>query len=120
MARNWAFKLERMSVDQRRLAEKFINEILFEGEVGSLHRHSVIINPSQANPSWSHRQHSPALIPHTPSLIQNILQPSHTPSTEYGTLWNTQQSVSGQIPSPSTQTNGSTVKIEKVETTAKF
>ncbi|CAH2208356.1 jg25629, partial [Pararge aegeria aegeria] len=30
MARNWAFKLERMSAEQRRLAEKFINEILFE------------------------------------------------------------------------------------------
>lgn len=28
MARHWAFKLERMSVEQRRMAEKFINEIL--------------------------------------------------------------------------------------------
>jgi len=30
MARHWAFKLERMSVEQRRLVEKFINKILFE------------------------------------------------------------------------------------------
>lgn len=49
MARNWAFKLERMSGEQRRLAEKFINEILFEGEEGNLHRHSVvIISPSDS------------------------------------------------------------------------
>lgn len=46
MARHWAFKLERMSVEQRRLAEKFITEILSEEE-GNLHRHSVIINLSQ-------------------------------------------------------------------------
>lgn len=44
MARHWAFKLERMSVEQRRLAEKFINEILFEGEE-NLQRYSVVINP---------------------------------------------------------------------------
>ncbi|XP_014367364.2 uncharacterized protein LOC106717918 [Papilio machaon] len=46
MATNWAYKLERMTANQRRLAEKFINEILFEGEEGNLNRHSVVINPN--------------------------------------------------------------------------
>lgn len=44
MATNWAYKLERMTPNQRRLAEKFINEILFEGEEGNLNRNSVVIN----------------------------------------------------------------------------
>lgn len=52
MVRHWAFKLQRMSEEQRRLAEKVINEILFEGEEGNFHRHSVVINPSQAAPIW--------------------------------------------------------------------
>lgn len=71
MARNWAFKLERMTAEQRRLAEKFINEILFEGEEGNLRRHSVIINPNNQYP-----------IPSSPSSVPYIQSPiSHTQST---------------------------------------
>jgi hypothetical protein len=89
MARQRAFKLERMSVEQKRLAEKFINEILFEGEEGNLHRHSVVINPSQATPilntlppisyTPSHILQTPSPIPQTPSPIPQTPSPNlHT------------------------------------------
>lgn len=44
IARTWTHKLKRLQREQRLLAEKFINEILFEAESGTLHRGSVHIN----------------------------------------------------------------------------
>ncbi|KAM7359042.1 uncharacterized protein ACRADG_003789 isoform 1-T1 [Cochliomyia hominivorax] len=44
LARTWTFKLKRLPKEQRLLAEKFINDILFEAESGSLHRGSMQLN----------------------------------------------------------------------------
>ncbi|XP_013101146.2 uncharacterized protein LOC106082932 [Stomoxys calcitrans] len=44
LTRTWAYKLKRLPRDQRLFAEKFINDILFEAESGTLHRGSMQIN----------------------------------------------------------------------------
>ncbi|XP_075160476.1 uncharacterized protein LOC142233436 [Haematobia irritans] len=44
LTRTWAFKLKRLPRDQRLFAEKFINDILFEAESGTLHRGSMQLN----------------------------------------------------------------------------
>ncbi|XP_054747168.1 uncharacterized protein LOC129252984 [Anastrepha obliqua] len=41
---SWAVKLERMAPNQRILCEKFVEDILFEGQMGTLHRNSLQIN----------------------------------------------------------------------------
>ncbi|XP_023294757.2 uncharacterized protein LOC111677794 [Lucilia cuprina] len=41
---SWAVKFKNMSPKQRLYADKFINEILFEGQLGMLHRNSMILN----------------------------------------------------------------------------
>ncbi|XP_017864335.1 PREDICTED: uncharacterized protein LOC108614637 [Drosophila arizonae] len=46
IARTWTYKLKRLPREQRLLAERFINEILFEAESNNLHRGSVQINNS--------------------------------------------------------------------------
>lgn len=46
IARTWTHKLKRLPREQRLLAERFINEILFEAESSNLHRGSVQINNS--------------------------------------------------------------------------
>ncbi|XP_016925868.2 uncharacterized protein [Drosophila suzukii] len=46
IARTWTHKLKRLPREQRLLAERFINEILFEAESNNLHRGSVQINNS--------------------------------------------------------------------------
>lgn len=40
----WCVKLDRMVPEQRLLAEKFVEDILFEGQLGTLNRNSVVIN----------------------------------------------------------------------------
>lgn len=78
-----------MSAEQRRLAEKFINEILFEGEEANLRRHLVIINPSSqysitSTPSpvphiQSPISHTQSPVPQTPSPVPHIQSPiAHT------------------------------------------
>ncbi|XP_063623067.1 uncharacterized protein LOC134795167 [Cydia splendana] len=44
LAHIWSQKLEKMEPMQRLLAEKAINDVLFEAELGNLNRHSVKIN----------------------------------------------------------------------------
>uniref|UniRef100_A0A1A9UVS1 MADF domain-containing protein n=1 Tax=Glossina austeni TaxID=7395 RepID=A0A1A9UVS1_GLOAU len=44
LARTWTYKLKRLPRDQRLLAEKFISDVLFEAESGTLHRGSMQLN----------------------------------------------------------------------------
>jgi hypothetical protein len=58
----WAYKLKCMKPDQRRFAEKYVNNILLEGELEALHRNSVKINDSPStsvslSPSNSDHHH---------------------------------------------------------------
>lgn len=47
LAKVWAYKLKSLTSDQKLLAEKFINDILFEAQMGKLTRHSVKIRGSE-------------------------------------------------------------------------
>lgn len=42
VGRNLAAKLRSMRMDQRIIAEKLVNDIIFEGQLGNLHRDSSI------------------------------------------------------------------------------
>ncbi|XP_055625146.1 uncharacterized protein LOC129777318 [Toxorhynchites rutilus septentrionalis] len=63
IAAAWGVELKKMEPIQQMLAKKFINEILFEGQMGTLHRDSVVIN----NPPRSF----------TPVNVEYISSPSH-------------------------------------------
>lgn len=137
IARNWAFKLERMSAEQRRLAEKFINEILFEGEKGNLRRHSVIINQSSQYSLTSSPypvpyiqspiSHTQSPVPQTPSPVPYIQSPiaqtqapvpqaSRLIPTEQAYLSDTEQPVVIHIPDTQTNENSPT----EADTAAKY
>lgn len=40
----WAIKLKKLDETQRKYAEKFINDILFEAEMGTLHRNAMSLH----------------------------------------------------------------------------
>lgn len=52
IASGWGIELSKMTPNQQLYAKKCIDDILFEGRLGNLHRHSVSINhlPSPLNP----------------------------------------------------------------------
>lgn len=47
----WGEKLLQLHPQQRNLAEKAVNDVLFEASQGTLHRHSVKINEGFSYPS---------------------------------------------------------------------
>lgn len=57
MGEVYAAKLRKMTPEQQLYADRFINDILFEGQLGNLHRDSIILRRSRASTPYS--QHSP-------------------------------------------------------------
>ncbi len=53
VAAAWAVELRKMDPQQQLFAKKAINEILFEGQMGTLHRSSVEINVSRVATPYS-------------------------------------------------------------------
>ena len=52
MARGYALKLSKMEPMQRLLADKLINDVLLEGQLGTLTRHSsIFVEPQETNAS---------------------------------------------------------------------
>ncbi|XP_065360663.1 uncharacterized protein LOC135954421 [Calliphora vicina] len=103
IARTWTFKLKRLPREQRLLAEKFINDILFEAESGSLHRGSMQLNAmepyvrfeeSQNDDSSQEKPQSPNAISTTTNstnAVQSLEQaateaPSHHSPIEVGNM----------------------------------
>uniref|UniRef100_A0A2M4APL3 Putative alcohol dehydrogenase transcription factor myb/sant-like protein n=1 Tax=Anopheles triannulatus TaxID=58253 RepID=A0A2M4APL3_9DIPT len=62
LARAWRTDYEKLSPDQQLYAKKFISDILFEGQLGALHRNSVTVNdPPPPQPIITHLQCAPLI-----------------------------------------------------------
>ncbi|CAG4961444.1 unnamed protein product [Parnassius apollo] len=48
IAKSWAIKLSRLAHDQKRYAEKIVNDVLFEGAMGTLTRNGVRFLPASS------------------------------------------------------------------------
>lgn len=88
IAKGWGVEYEKMSASQQLYAKKFIDDILFEGRLGNLDRHSITINnPPQSIATPNHPQyiHPPGYIPFSharsaPSTPFNSYPPIPSPS----------------------------------------
>ncbi|XP_014271045.1 uncharacterized protein [Halyomorpha halys] len=67
VAKFWASKLKALVPMQKKLAERAINEILFEADLGTLHRNSLQINYIREQPS--------ATTPHSSELLPVVSNP---------------------------------------------
>ncbi|KAF5279079.1 hypothetical protein FQA39_LY05757 [Lamprigera yunnana] len=78
IASAWAVELQKMKPQQQLFAKKAINYILFEGQMGSLHRDSIQINClSRTSTPSTTMQQSPIYYDtlHAPSLISGYMEP---------------------------------------------
>lgn len=82
----WGVKFVRMTNDQRILCEKFVEDILFEGQMGTLYRHSVNEpNCCHATPITYHsRGNSTSLVQHFTSYFNDV-DTSQSPLANYFT-----------------------------------
>lgn len=53
IAAAWAAEVRKMDSQQQLFAKKAINDIIFEGQMGTLHRNSVEINATRASTPYS-------------------------------------------------------------------
>ncbi|XP_031335337.1 uncharacterized protein LOC116165170 isoform X1 [Photinus pyralis] len=97
LACHWAETLDRLDPTQRLYAKKAINDVLFEAELGNLHRHAVQINTATYMPylrSPRISQHSPQPSPHS---SQPSPPPPHSPQSS---PYSPQPSPDSSQPSP--------------------
>lgn len=128
LTRTWAYKLKRLPRDQRLFAEKFINDILFEAESGTLHRGSMQINAfepyvrfddSQADDNTSNstihdKSQSPQVVnnnsPNTTGAAMPIQPPGHSTNSQSRDMMDIKSGIdlhdNSTIPSVENESNG--------------
>lgn len=90
IAKVWASKLKTLDSNQKLFAEKAINDILFEAQLGTLNRNSVHINPQSTTGNFSRSTTPLTWTDHSTSTsAENVISLSENLST-YFTSFNEQ------------------------------
>lgn len=80
IAAAWAVELEKMKPDQQLFAKNGITDILFEGQLGTLRRHSIQINADPTSTLLSYAPPSPA---GNTSSYESVQYSSPSPAFDY-------------------------------------
>lgn len=97
LAKGWAMKLSRLTHDQRRYAEKIINDTLFEAEMGTLTRNGVVfLSSSSSSLSISS---TPPISPYPASETYSdpASHSSNSSSTSYPSRYTTHTSSNNEV-----------------------